>query len=131
MSDQSYQHPDPASGQVCHETSGFLFSHPCEQTARYACQRCGKPICTQHVDYHDGIEICIQCSKQKPSKTTTKQPYGVENDDDYLDEDPYWYSTRHYKSYSWHDDVFTEADESVLIGNDDGDVEWENDMGAS
>ena len=127
MSDSNF---DPASGQTCRETSGFLFSHACEQMARYNCQRCGKAICPQHVAYQDLDTICIRCSQQDPQLQQEKEQRRTRDPDDY-DPDPYWYSRSYYRTYSWHDNDFTEADESVLIGNDGEDVEWENDMGAS
>ena len=123
---------DPASGQTCRETSGFLFSHECEQMARYACERCGKPICPQHVAYEGMDTLCIRCSQQDPeiAKKKTEPDSDYRNQDGY-DPDPYWYSRSYYRTYAWHDNDFTEADESVLVGNDGDDVEWENDMGAS
>jgi len=119
---------NPAGGETCRETSGFLFSHPCEQIARYVCERCGKPICPQHVAYHEGRTLCIGCEKQAPTPEELKRPK-IQDDSAY--DDPYWYSRLYYETYSWHDNEFTEADESVLIHHDGEDVEWEKDMGAS
>ena len=126
---------DPASGsprsddpmnsqQVCAEVSGFLFTHPCGQFARYRCGQCQKPICVQHSVNNGPIELCVSCAKGNlGNDQTPTRSYDT----------PYWYSTTHYDSnYHWPgsgSNDFTQADEAALT--QEGDAEWEQNLGAS
>lgn len=123
MSNHPTDNPDFGDGTHCCETSGFLFSHKCDQISVFVCNSCGKPICHQHTVYNVGENLCVSCTKvEKPDDPNTR--YRREPNS------PYWYADHYYSDYSWRNDDFNDADESVLMGDDDG-VQWENDMGAS
>ena len=127
------------ANRECAETSGFLFPHPCYQIAAGACHHCGKPICNQHMELdNQGGTLCTSCAASQSSQDPTMIP-----DTEIPDagapasgsraSSPYWYSRRSYPGYTWHDHGdFTAGDEAVLRdAQQDDDVAWEKDMGAS
>lgn len=128
---------------ICNEKAGFLFSHACPKAAEADCQKCGKPVCRDHMRESRGRALCINCTRKEQ-----------DDRDDYYD-DHYFYGGYHYDGYydyssgHWgattyymmthHDrDDFTEADAASLASEssevdaddfDDGD--FENDMSES
>lgn len=62
---------------LCHETSGFLFSHRCDHIAVKECVRCGKVICQDHAhSIADGL-ACTTCLKQEAQTQPPMQPQGA------------------------------------------------------
>lgn len=118
----------------CAEKSGFLFDHDCRNAASGACQRCAKSVCAKHLHpTHEGY-MCTTCAK-KAAQTARRRGHHTGAWDD----DPLLYSAVYYDGYgyygrgSWGDeflaDDFTEADGDSFT--DEGDGDWEHDMGAS
>ncbi|WP_428264149.1 hypothetical protein [Haliangium sp.] len=143
--------PGPTGGP-CAETSGFLFSHRCENAAVSQCARCNKAVCKKHtveIDPGDGTPVqhmCTACGKKVHKhlgrRRDSEDAHGTYYRDRYYD-DPYLYSSFYYTHYgyyghgSWGHDYydsgydansFSEADGASLF--DDGN-EFEHDMGAS
>ena len=118
----------------CLETSGFLFSHPCNQAATGACQKCGKHVCARHTHPTPSGFMCTSCAKKEVQRTRQQRQAWSGWDDD-----PYLYDTYYYSGYgyygrgSWGWDLygndFTEADGDSFQDGTDGD--WEHDMGGS
>lgn len=105
MSTTSY----PNDG-MCHETSGFLFSHRCDRLALNPCVRCGKPVCADHGHVGPDGTVCTTCLKREPAaqpqaepgpaaqtvQGSTSRPYTRA----YYD-DPYFYAPYWYTGYSY------------------------------
>ncbi len=118
----------------CLETSGFLFSHACSQPATGGCQKCAKHVCAKHTHPTPNGYMCTSCAKKEVQKTR-QQNRSWEGWDD----NPYLYGTYYYRGYGYYgrgawghdffDDDFTEADGDSFY--DQGDGDWEQDMGAS
>ena len=133
---------------VCNEISGFLFNHPCSGFADANCERCQKPVCTEHLREIDGRPVCIECAKSAGRKGIGRR--GTSHHDAYYD-DPYFYEGYHYDGWDdqhghggsqgetaaaafWaataynqasRDDAneFTEADSESLVDEDGQDFE--------
>lgn len=112
---------------ICNETSGFLFSHPCDQFCVHECGKCGRPICQDHAQHDVGRVLCTTCARKRVSRGH----HGTH--DDY---DPYFYGGTGYghsrggfffHRHDPHD--FTEGDAAGLRAEMDDD--FENDMSAS
>jgi hypothetical protein len=105
----------------CHETAGFLFTHPCDRPPAHACQTCGKPICIDHTRLVDARRLCVACARD--SATIDQR-------------DPYFYGSSYY-GHGWYDhgsravdpDDFTEGDAGSL--QQTGDAAFEDDLDAS
>ena len=89
---------------MCQETSGFLFSHPCDRFATQQCFRCQKPICEDHGQETPEGVVCTTCLKKqkqaesqanRDDRTTTTSDYGHT----YYGSDPYFYGTHYYPGY--------------------------------
>lgn len=111
---------------ICNETSGFLFSHPCDQLCVHQCGKCGRPICQDHARHDVGRILCTTCARKRAGR-------GHDTYDDY---DPYFYGGTGYghsrggfffHRHDPHD--FTEGDAAGLRAEMDDD--FENDMSAS
>ena len=48
----------------CADTSGFLFTHPCDRLATGQCATCGKPICIEHTRLTAGGPRCVTCLRE-------------------------------------------------------------------
>ena len=126
----------------CNETSGFLFSHKCDQLPVAHCDLCQKPVCAEHVHmFGSSDRICTSCAKKRDrglrGGTSKSSSSRDRTDDDYYDQ-PYFYGG-HYFGTSYYDSYnrggrndpndFTEADASSL--SDEMDDDFENDMSES
>ena len=89
---------------MCQETSGFLFSHPCDRFAVQQCVRCQKPICEDHGQETPEGVVCITCLKRqkqierqanRDDQTTTTSDYGHTS----YGSDPYFYGYHYYPGY--------------------------------
>jgi hypothetical protein len=49
----------------CGDTSGFLFSHPCDRLATGQCATCGKPICIEHTRLTAMGPRCVTCLRDE------------------------------------------------------------------
>jgi hypothetical protein len=49
----------------CGDTSGFLFSHPCDRLATGQCATCGKPICIEHTRLTATGPRCVSCLRDE------------------------------------------------------------------
>lgn len=49
----------------CADTSGFLFSHPCDRLATGQCATCGKPICIEHTRLTAAGPRCVTCLREE------------------------------------------------------------------
>lgn len=118
---------------ICNETSGFLFSHPCDRMSVAECGQCERPVCNDHAHVTDaaGATLCTSCVKKSRKINRRHQRQRGYHDSDFYD-DPYFYGPRYggywYRSHHHVHDVhdFTEADAESL--HDAGDFEFENDM---
>ena len=116
----------------CQETSGFLFSHPCNNAVGGQCQKCAKQVCAKHTHPTPNGYMCTACAKKE-----LKQARRQRNNWSGWDDDPFMYDTYYYDHYGYYGrgrwgneylgDDFTEADGSGLGGEGD----WEDDMGGS
>lgn len=118
----------------CTETSGFLFSHPCRNAPSASCQKCAKGVCAKHIHPTPNGYMCTSCAKK--AATSAKRhgrQWGAWEDD------PLLYGTFYYDDYGYYGrghwghehlpDDFTEADGASFVEEGEGD--WEHDMGAS
>ncbi len=111
---------------ICEETSGFLFSHPCDRPAVGNCFECGRAVCQAHTaSQYDGV-LCTSCAKQHYREEKRR----------YFDKhDPYYYPTHHYPGYYYDEHDFNESDEARLMAGkeltEDEAGAFEDDMGAS
>ncbi|NNB85783.1 hypothetical protein HI113_13735 [Corallococcus exiguus] len=129
--------PSFASAEQCLETSGFLFSHPCERGATTQCMRCQKPICLMHMRTLDGGEaVCVACARAADNGDENRDPSDTSHDDDpsYYYEDYGYYGRDAWRgsgsSSSGSDpNDFTEADGESVRREDD--ASFEEDMGGS
>ena len=101
---------------MCQETSGFLFSHPCDRFATQQCFRCQKPICEDHGQETPEGVVCTTCLKKqkqaesqanRDDRTTTTSDYGHT----YYGSDPYFYGDRYYPGYG-HRASHTHSDQT-------------------
>ncbi len=89
---------------MCHETSGFLFSHPCDRFSVQQCRQCQKPICEDHGhDTPEGV-VCTTClKKQKQAQRQTSRDDQTTTPSDYghttYGNDPYFYRDHYYPGY--------------------------------
>lgn len=114
----------------CRETAGFLFAHPCQDTAVNQCPQCNKPICAKHTRMWQEQSYCITCHKEACRQAG--QTYG-----DRLN--PYYYSSFYYHDYdsygAW--DSYSRADRDAFdpdagdSGQEWGAADWEGDFDAS
>lgn len=142
---------------MCHETSGFLFSHPCDRFSTDDCLRCKKPLCDEHSHHIEEGVVCTTCLKKDARLLRQDRTVREYYHDHYYYDDPYFYSDRYYRGYgtpsssrrissppptapgtgsgSFGDDStndpddFTEGDAASLQREEDAD--FETDMGAS
>lgn len=54
-----------SSALQCADTSGFLFSHPCDRLATGQCATCGKPICIEHTRLTETGPRCVTCLRDE------------------------------------------------------------------
>ncbi|MBN9681192.1 MULTISPECIES: hypothetical protein [unclassified Corallococcus] len=131
--------PSFASAEQCLETSGFLFSHPCERGATTQCMRCQKPICLLHMRTLDGGEaVCVTCARAADNGDENRDPSDTsdfdEDDPSYYYEDYGYYGRDAWRgsgaSSSGSDpNDFTEADGESVRREDD--ASFEEDLGGS
>ncbi|MFB1483393.1 hypothetical protein [Corallococcus sp. RDP092CA] len=131
--------PSFASAEQCLETSGFLFSHPCERGASTQCMRCQKPICALHARALDGEEVvCVTCARAADNGDENRDASGSEDDED--DPSYYYEDYGYYGRDAWRGsgpasssgpdrDDFTEADGESVRREDD--ASFEEDLGGS
>jgi hypothetical protein len=105
----------------CHETAGFLFTHPCDRPPAHECQACGKPICIDHTRLVDARRLCVACARAAARVD---------------DRDPYFYGHSYYghgwyggSSATYDPDDFTEGDAGSL--QQTGGATFEDDLDAS
>lgn len=55
----------------CADTSGFLFSHPCDRLATGQCATCGKPICIEHTRLTATGPRCVTCLREEQIERDT------------------------------------------------------------
>lgn len=53
------------SALQCADTSGFLFSHPCDRLATGQCGTCAKPICIEHTRLTATGPRCVTCLRDE------------------------------------------------------------------
>ena len=53
------------AGLTCADTSGFLFSHPCDRLATGECATCAKPICVEHTRLTATGPRCVTCLRDE------------------------------------------------------------------
>lgn len=113
----------------CRETAGFLFSHPCSESAGQQCSKCAKPVCAKHVRLWDQQPFCVGCHKDE--RRIAGQQQGDRDD-------PYYYSTFYYNDYDdygqW--DRFSRGDREAFDSDasdwsEDWGDDWEGDFDAS
>jgi hypothetical protein len=90
---------------LCHETSGFLFSHRCDRFSVQNCVRCQKPLCQEHGSPVDDGIACTSCVKREmaaeqrnPQRDPQRDPVGTSRRPYY--DDPYYYGPHWYPGYS-------------------------------
>jgi hypothetical protein len=128
--------PSFPSAEQCLETSGFLFSHPCERGSASLCARCQKPICALHTRMLEDGTVCVSCARSSDNGDENRDR---DNDSSYAEDDPsYYYDDYGYYgrdawgssgSSSRDSNDFTEADGESLRREDDG--AFEEDLGGS
>lgn len=127
--------PDRWDSSRCNESSGFLFRHECLHPADARCERCGKPVCEDHLDRLYGKQLCTTCSRKQSYRGGTARDRR-HADDPYTAGDYYYGDYGSYGGYRRahssrehdpHD--FTEADSESLASEMDND--FENDMSES
>ena len=89
---------------MCHETSGFLFSHPCDRFSIQQCIRCQKPICENHGHATPEGVVCTTCLKkqkqaEKQANPDDQSPTVSSYGHTYYGDDPYFYSYHYYPGY--------------------------------
>ncbi|MFN0055470.1 MAG: hypothetical protein ACKV0T_25265 [Planctomycetales bacterium] len=127
---------------MCHETSGFLFSHRCDRFAVQACDRCSKPLCQDHAHPLEEGMVCTTCVRTAgPSETRNDRDDDIPDGDSgeqevtgtsgskpaparsrsttYYD-DPYFYGPTWYPGYGGYRrrSSTTAADQSGAGGGD-------------
>ncbi len=93
---------------MCHETSGFLFSHKCDRFSVQKCGLCQKPVCEDHGHQTPEGIVCTVCLKKKAAderlaKTDTDTTHHSYHD--HYSSDPYFYGPRYYPGYGVHSTV--------------------------
>ncbi|MFP2900097.1 hypothetical protein [Corallococcus sp. 4LFB] len=129
--------PSFPSAEQCLETSGFLFSHPCERGASTQCMRCQKPICALHLRMLDGAEtVCVTCARAADNGDEDRDRSDTTDEDDpsYYYEDYGYYGRDAWRSSgssssSRDTNDFTEADGESVRREDD--ASFEEDLGGS
>ncbi|QAT81854.1 hypothetical protein EJ065_0245 [Corallococcus coralloides] len=129
--------PSFASAEPCLETSGFLFSHPCERGATTQCMRCQKPICLMHLRTLDGAEtVCVMCARTADNGDENRDLSNTSDEDDpsYYYEDYGYYGRDAWRgsgsaSSGSDPNDFTEADGESVRREDD--ASFEEDLGGS
>ncbi|AFE03358.1 hypothetical protein COCOR_00231 [Corallococcus coralloides DSM 2259] len=127
----------PSDKPQCQETSGFLFSHPCERGATTQCMRCQKSICLLHMRTLDGGEVaCVMCARTADNGDENRELSNTSDEDDpsYYYEDYGYYGRDAWRgsgsSSSGSDpNDFTEADGESVRREDD--ASFEEDLGGS
>ncbi|WP_223641055.1 hypothetical protein [Corallococcus sp. EGB] len=130
--------PSFPSAEQCLETSGFLFSHPCERGATTQCMRCQKPICVLHMRTLDGEEtVCVTCARAADNGDENRDASSSEYDED--DPSYYYEDYGYYGRDAWRGsgssssgtdrNDFTEADGESVRREDD--ASFEEDLGGS
>ena len=109
----------------CRETSGILFSHPCERQSQFNCVTCNKPICERHMRHAADKPTCISCvrSHLKASRTNEgRASSGYEHDPYFF----YYYYGSAFGGGGGYDD----ADFALFDGDDGGAAYAMDDDGA-
>ncbi|RKH45482.1 hypothetical protein D7X96_13910 [Corallococcus interemptor] len=129
----------PSATPQCQETSGFLFSHPCERGSTTQCMRCQRAICLLHMRTLDGAEtVCVTCARAADNGDENRDPSDTSDEDDpsYYYEDYGYYGRDAWRgsgassSSSGNDrNDFTEADGESVRREDD--ASFEEDLGGS
>lgn len=106
---------------MCQERSGFLFAHDCDRPVVRMCGQCHKALCEAHSRVVEGAHYCVTCFKQLPAAPQGQQkqdpraqdPTATDDADGWADDDPYFYSSRHYHGYrSWDTNDYRAFDRS-------------------
>ena len=117
------------SGQRCRQVAGFILQQECKQAADAFCTECSKPICSDHSRVVSERILCLDCTKfllERDRNTIV----GSRSTGYYYDNDPYFYTYRHYPSYSYGRE-FDDRDRESLQSQQEGEGEFEKDFGGS